>query len=272
MKIGSKSLELTQSLLSSNSTCYIISAGKPKEQHGIIASNANELLVRIKDNKPIARLETIDHILYMKPLKKEEQSMITKSLAAPGVARIPKVINADRWHQRLGHIGQQILKTAENLYGMEGIDYSDLTTCDTCHLSKAQRFVSREPRPIPGELLDEIFIDTVGKLTESINGYKYLVIITDAKSSMRWTMTTKGKDEIANELVQWSEYQHYQYGKKICIVFRDRGTEFSRIREYCIQNSISTDVSSPYTPEQNGAAEASNKIILTKARSILIDA
>lgn len=155
---------------------------------------------------------------------------------------------------------------------MEGIDYSDLITCETCHLSKAQRFFSKEPRPVPGEPLDEVFIDTVGKSTEAFNSHKYIVIITDAKTRMRWLITIKGKDEIAKELVQWIEYQSHQYGKRICFVFRDGGTEFSRIRDYCVQNGIRTDISSPHTPEQNGIAESSNKIIFTKARSMLIDA
>ena len=84
---------------------------------------------------------------------------------APGVARIPRVTSAQMWHQRLGHVGLEILKkTAQCSTGLEGIDLSDLSTCETCHLSKAQRFVSREPRPTPGEPLDEIFVDTMPEL------------------------------------------------------------------------------------------------------------
>ncbi|POS81733.1 hypothetical protein EPUL_006496, partial [Erysiphe pulchra] len=64
----------------------------------------------------------------------------------------------------------------------------------------------------------------------------------------------------------------HQYGKRIRTVFRDGGSEFSRMREYCDSHGIRTDVSAPYTPEQNGVAEASNKVILRRARSMLIDA
>lgn len=155
---------------------------------------------------------------------------------------------------------------------MEGLDTGELTTCETCHLSKAQRYVSREPRPTPFEPLDEVFIDTVGKLTTACNGHQYAVIITDAKSRMRWAITVCTKDQIAPELVKWVEHQHHQYGKRVRTIFKDGGSEFSRIKSYCDQHGIRTDVSAPYTPEQNGASEASNKVILRRARSMLIDA
>lgn len=89
---------------------------------------------------------------------------------------------------------------------------------------------------------------------------------------MRWVITTQTKDEIAQKLVDWIEYNHHQYGKRIRIVFKDGGSEFSKIKNYCDSHGIRTDTSAPYTPEQNGAAEATNKVILTKARSLLIDA
>ena len=89
---------------------------------------------------------------------------------------------------------------------------------------------------------------------------------------MRWVITTKGKDEIANELVSWIEHQSHQYGKRIRAIFRDGGSEFMRMKDHCDKYGIRTDISAPYTPEQNGAAKAANKVILQRARSLLIDA
>ena len=89
---------------------------------------------------------------------------------------------------------------------------------------------------------------------------------------MRWIISTQTKDTIAQLLIQWVETQQHQYGRRIRVVFKDGGTEFSRIRVYCDSHGIRTDVSAPNTPEQNGVAESANKIILSKARSMLIDA
>lgn len=181
--------------------------------------------------------------------------------------------SAQRWHQRLGHPGQTILKnTAKVSKGLEGINLSELTTCETCHLSKAQRFVSREPRSIPNEHLDEVRIDTVGKISTAITGDQYMVIITDSKTRMRWAIMSPTKDQIAPLLVQWIETIQHQYDKKVRVIFKDGGTEFLRIKPHCEKHGIRTDVSAPNTPEQNGISDSSNKVILQKARSMLIDA
>lgn len=88
------------------------------------------------------------------------------------VGKFPRISSAQRWHQRPGHVGQGILKkTGQCSTGLEGIVLSDIATCESCHLSKAQRIISGEPRPTPGEPLDEVFVDTVGKLPTAINAH-----------------------------------------------------------------------------------------------------
>lgn len=90
---------------------------------------------------------------------------------------------------------------------------------------KAQRYISREPRPTPGDPLDEIFIDTIEKWTESVNSLHYAVIITDARKRMRWIWNTKKKDEITSKLIKWVDLQHCRFGKRIRVIFRNDGFE-----------------------------------------------
>lgn len=89
---------------------------------------------------------------------------------------------------------------------------------------------------------------------------------------MRWSISTCTKDQIAPQLAKWIELQHHQYSKRVRIIFKDGCSEFFRIKAFCDQHGIRTDISAPHTPEQNGASEASNKVILRKARFMLIDA
>lgn len=44
------------------------------------------------------------------------------------------------------------------------------------------------------------------------------------------------------------------------------------MKSHCEQHGIRTDVSTPSTPEQNGASESANKVVLRLARSMLKDA
>ncbi|KAI0992889.1 hypothetical protein K3495_g15295, partial [Podosphaera aphanis] len=274
LKIGSIVIKLHEALYSPSSSCNIVSAGRLQRLANVYANNDKSLLIQRHTSGPdvpISRLLCKNDVYYIYPL--EADTPRVNPIIAPGVARIPVTTSAQRWHQRLGHIGQGILKkTAQYAKGMEGIDMSELSTCETCHLSKAQRFVSREPRPTPHSPLDEIFVDTVGKIAPAINGHQYAVIITDAKTRMRWAITTTSKDKIASLLIQWIEFQNSHFGKRIRAIFRDGGTEFLRMQSYCEQHGIRTDISAPSTPEQNGVSEAANKVILRLARSMLIDA
>lgn len=272
LNMGKLSIKLRDALYSPSSMCNIVSAGRLERISSIMPDYTRSLLV-LKNSEghttPIARLARENDVFYIHPLQNNNVSQI----AAPGVARVPSTNSAQRWHQRLGHTGQTGLKkTAENSSGLEGIDLNNLTTCETCHLSKAQRYVSREPRLTPNAPLDEINIDTVGKITTSINGLQYVVIITDSKSRMRWAIMSSTKDQIAPLLVQWIETTQHQFNKKIRAIFKDGGTEFLRIKPHCEKHGLRTDVSAPDTPEQNGISESSNKVILQRARSMLIDA
>lgn len=119
-----------------------------KKEHKIVAAAAeNKQLVKISENKPdipIARLVEIDGVLFIKPLKITNDVSSPINIAAPRIAILPLVISAQRWHHRLGNLRQSIFKkTAEHSEGFNGIDVADLTTYETCHLSKAQRVVSR---------------------------------------------------------------------------------------------------------------------------------
>ncbi|KAI0991411.1 hypothetical protein K3495_g16776 [Podosphaera aphanis] len=72
---------------------------------------------------PIARLIRKNDVYYIHPLIHPSN---TSHIAAPGIARVPKSTNAQRWHQRLGHTGQKILKkTAQCSKGMEGLDIGE---------------------------------------------------------------------------------------------------------------------------------------------------
>ncbi|KAI1004558.1 hypothetical protein K3495_g3650 [Podosphaera aphanis] len=274
VKYGNHTLILHDALYSPKSSSGIISAGRLERLANIFPDYKNKMLIKHtngKSDESIARLSLHNDVYYIRPFYSGKLN--TTITAAPGVARIPTTDSTQHWHQRLGHIGQQILKRTKDLtLGLKGIDTSELKTCETCHLSKAQRFVSREPRPTPNHPLDEVFIDTVGKLVPSIENMQYATIITDAKTRMRWVLTTTTKDQIAPSLVKWVQSMHHQYDKRVRTIFRDGGSEFIKIKQFCEQQGIRPDTSAPYTPEQNGPSEAANKVILRVARSMLIDA
>ncbi|KAI0993200.1 hypothetical protein K3495_g14984 [Podosphaera aphanis] len=199
-------MKLHEALYLSTSSYNIVSAGTPQRLADFYANNDKSLLILIRmsgPDVPTSRLLCKNDVYYIYPM--EAGTSHVNPIIAPGDARIPVTTSAQRWHQRLGHLGQGILKKiAQHAKGMEGNDMSELSTCETCHLSKVQSFVSREPRPIQHSPLDEIFVDKVGKM-----------------SSL---------------LIQLIEFQNPHCGKRIRAIFRDGGTEFLRMQSYCEQH------------------------------------
>ena len=278
IRFGDLRLKLEDSLYSPHSTCSLLSAIRMERIGGMHQEGL--YLISTAEAKPVARLVRINDVLVIKPLTEDCKSRyqvpsIPLTIAAPAVARIPKISDAQRWHQRLGHAGAKILaKTKALSKGLEGIDTSELALCRACHLSKAQRVVSRNSRPLPSSPLDEVFIDVVGPIDASLEGNRYITVVTDAHSRLRWALASVGKATISTDIKQFIRQQEHQYGKLVRLIFSDGGSEIqnSVIKDLALIEGIRLDKSAPYTPEQNGLSESSNKVILTRARSMLIDA
>ncbi|KAI0992912.1 hypothetical protein K3495_g15272, partial [Podosphaera aphanis] len=262
----------------------LISSGRAYRLTGISEDREKSMLVKLIRGKqiPIAQLVSVNDISIILPLTEDTKfsspnlNIVAPVIIKPAVAKLKKCSSADRWHQRLGHVGPLILSKTKNFAkGLGGIDTSELTHCEACHLSKAQRTVSREKRPIPFEPLDEAFVDMVGPLQPNIFGHRYAVIITDATTRMRWWFAAKTKDTIPGQLIDWVNSMENQCGKTLRVCFSDGGSEIqqnSKWQELAREKGIRQDISASYTPEQNGLAEAANKVVITRARCLLIDA
>jgi hypothetical protein len=64
-----------------------------------------------------------------------------------------------------------------------------------------------------------------------------------------------------------------QSGKRIKVLRSDNGGEYSlrQFVDFCAQHGIKREMTVPYNPQQNGAAERKNRAITGAARSILHD-
>ena len=101
-----------------------------------------------------------------------------------------------------------------------------------------------------------------------------MTIITDDYSRYRWTFSTPVKGDAHQTVVnfvQWTQVHCSPF--HIQVIRIDQGKEFgvTALRTLCERESIDLEYSAAHTPEQNGIAEASNKVLLTKARAMMLD-
>lgn len=275
----STNINLRNCLYSPDSHCNLVSAGRLEEFGGVTLGSKGTLRSK---QKTIGHTKYIQHVRVLQDvtIRKGTAQDITRVIPDPGSILIsaPAVASTkattQRWHERLGHIGTKIL-TATRLktVGLEGLDTSTLDHCDICHISKAQRVVSRDHRRTPNQPLDELHIDTVGPVDPpDLFGNRYIFFITDGRTRTRWPIMTprkQGQSEIRN----LTERLHRAYSKRPKLFFSDNGTEYKNLEliDWAKSDGIRWDFSAPYTPEQNGIAESTNKVILTRARSIMLD-
>ncbi|KAL7306915.1 hypothetical protein TKK_0001074 [Trichogramma kaykai] len=175
------------------------------------------------------------------------------------------------WHERLGH---QDKRHVRKILSQQGIltKYKDATSfCDGCVLGKSHRkpFHTRQDRPQKvGELINS---DVNGPMsTTSIEGYRYYVVFKDDYSRYTRIFFMREKSEVAKYLdIFLNECDNHNHKVKI---FRSGGGgEFDckRVREILQNRGIELNLTCPYTPEQNGVSEQSNRYVVELARSML---
>ena len=183
---------------------------------------------------------------------------------------------ADLWHRRLGHPGITTMRTIQAATpGLPHVPFKQLQPCEVCQLAKSTRTVSRTPQRRARQPLEKIHVDLIGRIQpQSSQGHNYVTVITDDYSRYRWTFSTPVKGDAHQTVVnfvQWTQVHCSPF--HIQVIRIDQGKEFgvTAIRTLCERESIDLEYSAAYTPEQNGIAEASNKVLLTKARAMMLD-
>lgn len=228
-------------------------------------------------------------MLAINPLKIVEKSRVLGEEALPAYPepessdieeiRISNSSNfhtvTEEWHKKLGHPSYNILaKTAKITSGIpeEKLKKQDLN-CESCLSGKFTRNQSRINKDRATTPLYRICVDTVYITPTSFSGYKYITGFTDDNTSFREIEFSKEKSDIFDIVKNKIEYYRTQFGKYPNVIRMDNGREFSpvKLQEYLTEKGIILETSAPYTPEQNGVAERTNRIFIEKTRTVFTD-
>ena len=212
----------------------------------------------------------------------EYNELTLKEGSAFATSRDPrpsKEETALRWHSVLGHSGPEALSQLEQaVHGAKVTGEGPTTTeCETCGLSKAHKLISRRTnKEDPAEApMARVAYDLI-QMTPAYNGDKWISHFSDYFTSMDfiYTHTKKSQSvEIIKEFVAMIKTRYSRSINSIRYLRTDGETSLGRKFDVLIANlGITTERSAPYTPSQNGAAERSGGVIVTKARCLRIAA
>ncbi len=181
------------------------------------------------------------------------------------------------WHCRAGHIGQDRLKEAAQKGIVRGINAvfpkdARLPTCEDCIVAKSQK----KSHPRLGqlstmEILNLVHSDVSGPVSSSIGGNVYDVTFTDDFSRVCWVFPIQRKSEVFRIFKGWHTAIEKSTGMKLKRFRSDNGGEYvnKEFDEYFRNHGIKHEVTTPYTPQQNGVAERMNKTLETISTALL---
>ncbi|GMF46601.1 unnamed protein product [Phytophthora fragariaefolia] len=179
------------------------------------------------------------------------------------------------WHAKMGHLNARDLKLV--------LKASDVTTrnsqllpCESCAAGKLASvpFLAKKPRdPKRGQVL--IAIDYVGPMeTTSRDGYTGMVSTIIESYHLTAVFPVKDKS-LATQLSALRECIAYlkvaAQNASVAVLKSDNAAEYvgGEIAEFCNENMIAQEFSTPHTPQQNGKVERSNRVVVEMARTML---
>ncbi|GFY09868.1 retrovirus-related Pol polyprotein from transposon TNT 1-94 [Trichonephila clavipes] len=173
------------------------------------------------------------------------------------------------WHERLCHQNKAHVRDVLRKYQIKS-DVKDSKICDGCCYGKQCRrpFGTRKQRATtPGDLIN---IDVCGPMQQqSLGGAKFYVCFKDDFTKFRRVFFMQSKSEVSKCLETFLN-EAKNAGHMVKEVLSDGGGEVinSTVKSILEKFEISSRMSMPYTPQQNGAAERENRTIVEWPTSV----
>ncbi|KAI3505858.1 hypothetical protein L1887_28165 [Cichorium endivia] len=180
------------------------------------------------------------------------------------------------WHRRLAHLNFKDLNklvAMDLVRGMPALKFDNDSLCSACEHGKQTK--KRHPiviNPKITEPLSLLYVDLCGpSAVESIGKKKYILVIVDDYSRLTWVLFLRNKSDATEEIIKFIRKMELMLNKKVRTVHSDNGSEFKNqtLDGFLKTRGISHNFSAPYTPQQNGVAEAISTACFTQNRSYI---
>jgi hypothetical protein len=211
--------------------------------------------------------------------------LLAKELKASSFAtttskpRPEKAATVETWHKVLGHAGRAAIEhLQEAVIGASITDdvHNAPTTrdCEDCSLSKAHQIVSRrtEHEEEATQPLERNGYDLI-PMEEAYNGDKWVSHFFCFNTKMNFVYTHPRKSDALKIVEAFVQMAKTRFGKQVKFIrIDDEQTLATAYNEFTARHGITTERAAPYSKQQNGGAERSGGVLVTKARTMRIAA
>ncbi|GJY43948.1 ribonuclease H-like domain-containing protein [Tanacetum coccineum] len=182
--------------------------------------------------------------------------------------------SASTWHQRLGHPGDQVLRSLVSSRFISCNKEKSSHICHACQLGKHVKLPFHSSDSIVEHCFDIIHSDLWTSPIISSSGFKYYVLFLDHFSHFIWIYPLRSKSDIFDNFLHFRNYVKNQFKCEIKNFKCDHGGEFdnNRLHTLFAKNGTQFRFSCPKTFQQNGKAERMIRTINNTIRTLLFQA
>lgn len=180
------------------------------------------------------------------------------------------------WHERYGHLNHRGMKTLQRKGMVRGLPEFEAQnfTCSECLVGKQPRTaIPKKSTWRAKEVLELIHSDICGPINPiSTTGKRYILCFIDDHSRKAWVYFIQEKSEAFNLFKVFKKKVEVETGRSIKCLRTDRGGEYTSLEftDYCNTHGIRRQLTTAYTPQQNGIAERKNRTVMNMVRSLLV--
>lgn len=247
----------------SNSTVNLLSVSKIVSKGNKVCFNGKGGFVYDKNGNLIAKAELENGIYCLSTVDSNE----TSYYAADQQVCL--------WHRRLGHLNRKgMLQLAKVSRGMSG-DIVSKDPCEFCVMGKHSRLPFKVSGKRSQGILDLVHTDLCGPMeVPSIGGSRYFLIFVDDCSRYTFVYFLREKSEVKDRFQEYKSLVEKQTGRVIKVLRSDNGREYVNgdMQKYLSSQGIVHQTTVRHSPQQNGVAERTNRTLVEKARTMLLDA
>jgi hypothetical protein len=133
---------------------------------------------------------------------------------------------------------------------------------------------SKPDNPSETEIIELVHMDVCGPMPKpSKGGSRFFASFTDDASKLSVVVPIVRKSKVASVVRQVVIRLELQSGKKLKAVWTDWGSEYVNVdlAVYFWKKGVAHETTARYSPEQNGVAERLNRVLMEKARAMLVE-
>jgi hypothetical protein len=184
-------------------------------------------------------------------------------------------VTLSSWHERLGHLSAEKLRTLRQMYPEHKINEQD-EQCVDCLRGKIRRSNFKQEGGTKHPLLHSVHADICGLFQVTwLEGGRYFILMTEPTSRFTKAVILGNRDspKIMHEIINFIKYLENVccIQAKVHEMLTDKALEFksdillTKLRELGINKQYTI----AHTPQSNVLVECMNSVVLSKIRSFI---